>query len=332
MDYIFMRPGTTSTLQWPAFNLDFDRVITQIDGNKITIDAPLANSIERRWGGGQLYKYNDSDRIEQVGIENMRVDTEFDDSIMDTVMDNGVTEPYYADEQHAEQFVVFNRAKNSWVRDVTGYHLSYSLVQMERYAKWITVQDSTMLDMVSIVTGGRRYAFYNQGQLNLVQRTYVETARHAFIYDSHVTGPNVVLESNSSLDYNTSEPHHRWSVGGLFDNVKGPISIRDRVWLGSGHGWSGANYVTWNTEGELTSQLPPTATNYAIGHIGPIVPGLVPNSYDPRPRNEAFWDHHGEHVAPVSLYRQQLMERMGEQALCNIEYSPVGNRAIDILV
>lgn len=334
MDHIYMRPGGSGTNQWTPFNLDFDRVITAIDGNQITVDAPLANSIERRWGGGLMLKYNDEARIEHVGVENIRVVSEFDPSIKDTTNDNGKTDPYYADEQHAERFVVFNSVKNGWVREVTGYHLSYALVQIGRHAKWITVQDSEQYDMVSIITGGRRYSFYIQGQLNLVQRTYAETSRHAFVFDSRVQGPNVFLDSQSTKDYNTSEPHHRWSVGGLFDNISARINIRDRAWLGSGHGWSGANYVTWNTEGGLVSQQPPTAQNYAIGHIpnndGINVSPLVPSSYDPRPRNNGFWEHEGMHVTPGSLYKQQLKERLGTEALENIKRTPVGGGDLDV--
>ncbi|MEC0239349.1 discoidin domain-containing protein [Paenibacillus dokdonensis] len=318
MDYIYNRPGGTAT-QWAPFNLDFDRVITAIDGNSITVDAPISNAIERKWGGGQIFKYTDSARIEQVGVENMRADSEFDPSVMDTTMDNGKTDPYYADEKHAERFVVFNSVKNGWMRDVTGYHLSYSLVQMSRNSKWITVQDSKMYDMVSIITGGRRYVIHQMGQLNLAQRIYTETARHAFVVDSRVQGPNVFLDGKAMNNFNTSEPHHRWSVGGLFDNIDAPISIRDRGWLGSGHGWAGANYVSWNTEDELTSQQPPTAQNYAIGHVGPKVPGLVPSDYDPRPRNDGYWESLGKHVKVESLYKQQLLERLGKKAVDNIK-------------
>ncbi|MGF7046485.1 hypothetical protein J2T13_000961 [Paenibacillus sp. DS2015] len=318
MDYIYNRPGGTAS-QWSPFNLDYDRLITAIDGNKITVDAPLASAVERQWGGGQIFKYTDDTRIQQVGVENMRVDTEYDPSIKDTVMDNGTTDPYDADEQHAERFVVFNSVKNGWVRNVTGYHLSYSLVQMGRNSKWITVQDSQMYDMVSIITGGRRYVIHQMGQLNLAQRIYTETARHGFVVDSRVSGPNVFLEGEAAKNYNTSEPHHRWSVGGLFDNIKAPISIRDRGWLGSGHGWAGANYVSWNTEGELTSQQPPTAQNYSIGHVGQKVPGLVPSEYDARPRSEGYWESLGKHVKVESLYKQQLLERLGKKALDNIK-------------
>src|SRR6185437_14641962 len=107
----------------------------------ITVDAPISNAIEHHWGGGQLFKYSDQERIQQVGVEGIRVDSDFDGSILNTVMDNEMTDPYFADEDHAERFVVFNSVKNGWVRNITGYHLAYSLVQIGWNAKWITVQD-----------------------------------------------------------------------------------------------------------------------------------------------------------------------------------------------
>jgi hypothetical protein len=330
MDQIYDRPdrpGTEpgTTTQMTPFNLDFDRVITKVEGNIVTIDAPIANSIERRWGGGQLMKYTDPDRIEQVGVENVFVDSDFDPSIIDTVMDNDSTDPYMADEKHVEEFIVMSGTKNGWVRNVTGKHLAYSLVKIDRNSKWITVQDCKVTDFVSIITGGRRYAYYIVGQLNFIQRVYSETERHAFVYDSRIPGPNVVHNSESQKNYNSSEPHHRWSTGGLFDQVKGHIVIRDRAWLGSGHAWAGANYVTWNTEGTLTSQQPPTAQNYAIGHVGIKEAGLVPNDYDTRPRNDAYWDHLGSHVNPPSLYLKQLQDSKGREAVENIKQIPFGN-------
>ncbi|MEY9093178.1 hypothetical protein [Paenibacillus sp. RC84] len=42
----------------------------------------------------------------------------------------------------------------------------------------------------------------------------------------------------------------------MYDNIQAPISRRDRAWLGSGHGWAGANYVTWNTDSAFTRSSP----------------------------------------------------------------------------
>jgi hypothetical protein len=328
MDQIMERPGGSpgETDQWSPFALDFDRIITAIDGNIVTVDAPLANSVERRWGGGALIKYDDPDRIEQVGIENLRVDVEFDPAV--TLIRNG--QPYFADENHAVSFAILDNVKNAWIRDVTALHLEHSLSDVRRQAKWVTVQDSSAIDMVSRIDGGRRYNFKLAGQLALVQRCHAETARHAFVVDSRVPGPNAFLDCDSVNEFATSEPHHRWSVGGIFDNVKGDIAIQDRAWLGSGHGWAGANYVAWNTEGDLVAQQPPTAQNYAIGHVGRKVNPFVPNSDDRRPRMDGYWEQQGQHVSPRSLYLQQLQDRAGFGAVTNIERTPVGGGALDV--
>jgi len=53
---------------------------------------------------------------------------------------------------------------------------------------------------------------------------------------ARVAGPIVFLDCRSERDYATSEPHHRWSVGGLYDNVDAQMAIQDRQWMGSGQG------------------------------------------------------------------------------------------------
>jgi hypothetical protein len=316
MDDIVPRPKVGGTKQWKPFDLAFDRIVTGISGNLITLDAPIANALEQCYGGGTLVRYEDPQRIENVGVENLRVESDYDPHVTDTQIDGKPGDTLYAaDEEHAVNFAVLNHVKNAWVRDVTGFHLEHSLVTVERSAKWVTIQDCTVREMVSIITGGRRYAFHLAGQLTLVQRCDVETARHAFVVDSMVPGPNAFVDCESRHDYNTSEPHHRWSVGGLYDRVRAPINIRDRGWMGSGHGWSGAQYVAWNTEGKLTVQRPPTGQNYAIGHIGVQAPPFLPNSFDPRPREEGYWESFGRHVEPLSLYARQLEERLGTEAL-----------------
>jgi hypothetical protein len=313
-------------LQWSPFVLDFDRIITSIDGSLVTVDAPITNAIERRWSGGDVIKYDDPDRIERVGVENLRVDVEFNASI--TAIHNGVT--YCADEQHTSTFVAFDNVTNAWVRQVTARHLGQSLADVMRQAKWITVQDCSAREMVSLIKGGRRYNFALAGQLCLVQRCHAESGRHAFVVDGMVPGPNVFLNGESINAFATSEPHHRWSTGGLYDNMRADITMQDRVWLGTGHGWAGANYVAWNTEGQLVAQQPPTAQNYAIGHVGPQGRPEAPNVHDPRPRADGYWESHGSHVSPRSLYLQQLQERLGPDALRHIAKAAVGGGALDI--
>jgi hypothetical protein len=158
--------------------------------------------------------------------------------------------------------------------------------------------------MVSQITGGRRYPYSVSGQRTLVQRCTGDTGRHDFAVGSRVAGPNVFLDCSAGRSFATSEPHHRWSVGGLYDNVKANIAIQDRQYMGTGHGWAGANYVVWNCEGSLVCQKPPTADNWAIGHIGKKEPG----AFAPRP--DGVWVSFGRHVTPRSLYLSQLAARV----------------------
>jgi hypothetical protein len=182
---------------------------------------------------------------------------------------------------------------------------------MREGSKWVTVQDCNAIEPVSIITGGRRYTYMMQGQLNLVQRCKSDKARHAFVVQSHVCGPNAFVDCVATNNFATSEPHHRWSVGGLYDNVNAAMAFQDRQWMGSGHGWAGANYVAWNCEGSLVCQKPPTAQNWSIGFVGKKEPGAFK-------RGDGVWESYGKHVEPRSLYLKQLEDRLGKDAVTNV--------------
>ncbi|MCK9477935.1 MAG: discoidin domain-containing protein [Firmicutes bacterium] len=307
MDTIALRdpqnPGLTQ--QWAPFDLDFERTITDITNDIISVDVPLGSPIEKTWGGGLVVKYSDDDRIENVGIENIYFQSEFKSP---------------TDERHADFSVTFNNAINGWARDITMQYYRHGF-RVERGARNITLCDNTAIDPRSVIAGGRRYGFYILGQMNLVTRCYARDYRHSFVFTSRVQGPNVFYECVSENDHSSSEPHHRWSVSGLYDNVNSTIYIQDRAFLGSGQGWAGAFYVLWNTMGEAIIQKPPTAQNWGIGHAGN-------RSVGARPRPEGLWESLGTFVEPGSLYIQQLYERLGEGGVSNISSVPSEKRAV----
>lgn len=301
MDRIPPRSDGRASVQWSPFTLAFDRMITAIDGDRITVDAPLACAIDERWGGGNVVPYTDPARIAQCGVENLRAVSEFDPAVQLTHRKQFT---YAADEAHALNSVSIDHAKNCWVRDVTAVHFYHGVALVQSGAKWITVQDSSSLAPVSKIDGGRRYPFHLVGQLSLVLRCYSEEARHAFVVGPRVPGPNAFVYCVSHREFATSEPHHRWSTGGLYDNVTSNIAFQDRGSMGTGHGWAGANYVAWNTRGRLTVQQPPTAQNFSFGHVGPQEAGAYK-------RPPGFWASLGQPVAPTSLYFAQLRDRLG---------------------
>ena len=112
--------------------------------------------------------------------------------------------------------------------------------------------------------------------------------------------------------FSDTGPHHRWSVGTLFDNVKvsgNAINVQDRQASGTGHGWAGALKVLWNCEADsIVCQKPPTSQNYAIGCVAEKASGW-------HEREDGHWESHGEQVEPRSLYYTQLKDRMGEEAV-----------------
>ena len=299
MDRIAPRPNAdpAGTKQWTPFELPFDRVVTKVEGNRVTLDAPLVCAIEKRWGGGYLAKYTDRGRIENVGVESLHGTCEFDRTKKAT--QRGVE--YLSDEEHANRLVVFDDVKNAWAKNVSTRYMD-GVTTTGYGAKWVTVEDGSSIDPVSVITGSRRYPYTTNGQLTLVRRCYARDSRHAFAFGSRVPGPNVFQDCKAEKEHATSEPHHRWSVGGLYDNVAANIAIQDRQWMGSGHGWAGANYVAWNCTGTLVVQKPPTAQNFAIGHVGKKVKG----AFD---RPDGWWESPGAHVAPRSLYDAQVAAR-----------------------
>jgi len=306
MDRIKGRPGDeASTKQWSPFTLDFERVITAVDGDRITVDAPIMCAIERQWGGGDVAVFDDSRRVRNSGVENLRGVSEFDKSV--TALYGREKEKYLSDEKHAKTLVAMDQANDCWVRGVSALHFSFACVHLQR-TRQVAVQDCDCREMVSEITGSRRYCFCVGGQLTLVERSAGDTGRHDFVFEARVPGPNVFLDCRAGRSFATSEPHHRWSVGGLYDNVKANLAIQDRQWMGSGHGWAGANYVVWNCEGSLVCQKPPTADNWAIGQVGKKDPG----AFAPRP--DGTWRSYGRHVTPRSLYLAQLKGRAGRAA------------------
>jgi hypothetical protein len=315
-----MGMGPDNRFPWRLFNVEWDRVVVAVEGNTITIDAPIMCAIEKRWGGGEVVQYDDPGRIQKVGVENLRGMSEFDPTKRTADygnMDrpNYKAEEYYSDENHCTNFITIDNAKNAWVRNVTGLHFVNSLSAIRRGAKWVTVQDCVSREPVSPRVGGRRFTFLMEGQLALVQRCHSDKGRHSFVAGQPTSTGNVFLDCTAAHPFSSSEPHSQWSTGCLWDNVHAPLTAR--FWKDINIGWGGGNCVFWNCEGPFLVQKPPTAQNYSFGHLG--VNAVVFNIpfQDPTKEN-GYIESLDTHVTPRSLYLTQLRERLGEAVARNI--------------
>jgi hypothetical protein len=319
--------ATVGRNRWRPFIITWDRIIKEVKANTITVDAPIFCAIEARWGGGELVKCNDTGRIELVAVENLRGISEYNPSVRMTSygnMDRGnfddknrphyEGDEYYSDENHYFNFISLTNVKNGWVRNISGIHFGSSVVSAGNGTKWITVQDCESREPVSIRAGARRFTYMLSGQLSLVQRCFSQKGRHSFVLGTNATG-NVFLYCEAVNPYSTSEPHANWITGSLYDNVKAPLSAR--YWKDISIGWAGANIVFWNCEGDFLMQSPPTAQNFSFGHIG--INAVIFNTFfqdltKPRAHVESM----DTHVAPRSLYLNQLKDRLGMDAVKNV--------------
>jgi len=300
MDRIPPRRDGGRVVQWTpdAYTIHYEREIAAIDGNEITLDAPMVMSLDSRYGGGWMYRYQWPERITNVGVEHLYGISDFDPTV---TAERGGRE-YYADEDHAWSLIWVEKAENAWVRDVTSAYFGYSCVWTRPGSKSVTVQDCACLDPVSRITGSRRYSFAANGQQALFVRCYARGGRHDFVMHARAPGPNAFVDCRADGAYSDSGPHHRWATGTLYDNVVvngNALNVRNRGNSGTGHGWAGAQMVFWNCEAaRIICQRPPTAQNWAIGCIAESRSG------------DGYWASFGKHVEPRSLYFAQLRERV----------------------
>ena len=310
--------------KWRPFTITYDRVITEVKGNTIVIDAPIFTAVETRWGGGDIVKYVD-ERIEQVGVENLRGISEYNPSVRQMTygnMDRDKLNPkfqykgeeYFSDENHVSNFIVISNAKNVWIRNISALHFATSVIQSNAGSKWITVQDCESWEPVAQRWGGRRFIYQMNGQLCLVQRCFSQKGRHSFVLQGPEASGNVFFDCQAINPYSTSEPHNRWVNGVLYDNVKAPLTARYWDYI---IGWAGANIVFWNCEGDFLVQSPPTAKNYSFGHIG--INAVIFNAgLQDLTKPNGHVESLDRHVTPGSLYLTQLKERLGVEAVKNI--------------
>lgn len=293
----------TAQFDWEVsqYDVSFQRTITAINGSVISFDIPLVDTIETQYGGGEVYRIDLSERLSQIGIENLRLETRFETDI--TRRDRG------------NFAIALTEVENSWIRDVTVRYFSKGF-NFRNGVHFVTAQNVAHIDPNFEVEGGNHYAFdFGGGGLNLVQRCYSEFSRHAFTSGSRPTGPNVFLDCFAENSTNDSGPHQRWAVGTLFDNTSDTlIRIQNRGDSGSGHGWAGAQQMLWNgVYDEILLEAPPGAMNWAVGNIGVMLEGGFVNNMP-----SGMVESEGTEIFPRSLYLQQLEDRLGPAAVDNI--------------
>lgn len=274
------------------WDITWNRVVTKINGNEVTLNAPLTMTLDDVYGPAKATLYTWAGRIEHIGIENILLKSAYD-----------VLKP--KDEEHRWLGISIENTKNAWVKQVSFRHFAGGAVSLLKSAQQITVEDCIATEPVSEIAGFRRHTFYTEGQQTLFQRCYAEYGYHDFAVGGFgTTGPNVFVQCESYLPFNNSGAIGSWATGVLFDvfYVDGhALSYNNREQNGRGAGWTAANSVIWETSGsKIECYNPPTAQNWAFGVWGGIMAG------------DGHWKDVNGHINPRSLFYAQLENRLAQ--------------------
>ncbi len=279
-----------------------DRIITRIEGSRVFLDAPITSAIDKAYGGGTIQRYAFPGRISHVGIENL--------------VGQSLATRDESNESRSWSFIGVGAAENVFVRDIEARHFVYAAVDAKDDAKFVTVSNARSVEPAGLVTGSRRYTYNVNGQLVLVTGSTASEGRHDFVTGSNVAGPSVFVGSVATDALNDAGPHHRWASGILFDNLAvsgNAINARDRGNMGTGHGWSGANMVIWNSAADsFIVQDPPTAQNWLIGSTGRLVTeGGKTGTYDSLGTRVSLGDPAGNPTDSLYLAQRQVRRAEG---------------------
>jgi len=283
--------GGISALGWKPGQRDiyWDRRIVSADAEEVTLDAPLTTALDTAYGGGRVAVYRWPGRIENVGVENLRCRSVYD-------------EHNPKDEAHSWMAITLENVCDAWVRQVIVEHFAGSAVAVLETASRVTVEDVKYLAPVSEIGGQRRNAFFTSGGQTLFQRLYSEKAFHDFSVGYCAPGPNAFVQCQSYYPYNISGAIDSWASGILFDvvNVDAQVlSFANREQDAQGAGWCAANSLFWNcTAARINCYRPPGAQNWAYGSWAQF-------------GGDGYWNESNATVQPRSFYYAQLADRLG---------------------
>ena len=281
-------------LTWKPGSRDlvWDREVRSVEGEQITLDAPITTAIESAFGGGRVEAYDWPGRLQNVGVENLRCESTFD-----------AANP--KDENHSWFAVTMDNARDAWVRQVTALHFAGSMVAVYETCKRVTVEDCLSLAPVSEEGGYRRHTFFTMGQMTLFLHCHAERGRHDFSAGYCAAGPNAFVQCDATPALADSGAIESWASGVLYDcvNIDGNgLSLGNRGANPHGAGWAAANSVLWQCSASVIECVnPPTARNWSFGCWGEFA-------------GDGVWRSCNESVRPYSLYRAQLEDRLGAEA------------------
>jgi len=277
---------------WHPGDIDirWNRQIMAVNGNMLTLDAPITCSIEKRWGGAKAIIYEHKGMVSECGIENLSLESDYNHALP-------------MDEDHCWDGIYLADAEDCWVRMVNFRHFAGSAVVIQKSAEQVTVEDCQSLQPISEIGGFRRRTFLTMGEKTLFQRCYSEHGINDFAIGHTAAGPNAFVQCDSYESFGPSGAISSWAPGILFDivNIDGnDIVFKNWELEKFGAGWSTANSTMWQSTAAGLFCYSPDAINrnFSRGCWGQVM-------------GNGEYTEMNEHVKPYSLFAEQLEKRLG---------------------
>ena len=283
---------------WKPTDIDitWERTVTAVNGNSITIDAPITTTLDPEYGGGYIVTGYNSGELTECGVENLSFASE-----------HNAWNP--KDEDHCWDAIWMENVRDCWVRRVNFKYFAGSAVNLQKHTSRITVEDCIADEPVSEVGGWRRGVFITRGQQTLVQRCVSRHGIHDFAAGYCAAGPNAFVQCEGEESLGFSGSIGSWAAGLLFDivNIDGnDIAFKNLEQFQFGTGWNTANSMMWQCTGSTLWCYSPDADNRSSAHgcWGTLT-------------GNGEWTSSNDHVQPRSLFYAQLEKRMGEGKAIN---------------
>jgi hypothetical protein len=296
---------------WVGNSISTLRVVTGRHGNELGLDVPLTDSYDRKYlrpEGAEVVRLAISGRIEQDGIESLH--------IVAPARHVAFTDPLF-------RAINLKSLRDGWIRDVLVDDTTEGIDASSDTSR-ITIENVVFRHTTTITSPAKPADFMLGGtQLLMVRCGSTGDDLFYVMTGARNQGPNVVLDSKFNGNGHV-QPHQRWATGFLVENTQVPhggIDLMNRGEMGTGHGWTMGWGVVWNSSAaDLIIQNPPGAANWSIGTSGKELTAPM-KIYGVGRRDlgsdlpQGFIESPNHRVLPESLYRAQLSERLGADAL-----------------
>lgn len=281
---------------WHPTDIDitWERVVTAINGKKITIDAPITTALSPEYGGAQVRMCNINGEIAECGVENLTLVSDYQPTL-------------WADEDHCWDGIWMNHVRDAWVRRVDFKHFAGSVVNLQKQTSRITVEDCLASEPVSEIGGWRRCVFLTRGQQTLFQRCVSRQGINDFVAGFCAAGPNAFVQCEAEESFGFSGSIGSWAAGLLFDIVNidgGDLAFRNLEQYQTGTGWNTANSMFWQCTASTIYCYSPDENNLcsANGCWGTLT-------------GNGVWTGSNNHVKPRSLFYEQLQKRVPDSPI-----------------